>query len=122
MKTDTERKTASALPRFRPNTDVLEREDGFYIFVDMPGVSKEGLSIDLRDNELEVRGKAVYQREENVKVLHVEFGDGEYVRSFTISDGVDREGIRASLKKGLLELFLPKAARFKPRRIEIQAG
>jgi HSP20 family molecular chaperone IbpA len=90
--------------------------------MDMPGVDKDSLSIDLRENELEIRGKSVVPREENAKVLHVEFGDGEYVRTFAISDGVDREGIRANLKKGLLELFLPKAARFKPRRIEIQAG
>lgn len=122
MTQEMERKTPPTLPRFRPNTDVVEREDGFYIFVDMPGVGKDELTIDLRENELEVRGRAVYPREENTKALHVEFGDGEYVRSFTISDGVDRAGIKASLKKGLLELFLPKAARFKPRKIEIQAG
>jgi HSP20 family molecular chaperone IbpA len=122
MTNDQEKKTLAALPRFRPNTDVLEREDGFYIFVDMPGVGKDDLSIDLRENELEVRGRAVYPREEKAKALHVEFGDGEYVRTFTISDGVDRDGIKASLKKGLLELFMPKAARFKPRKIEIQAG
>jgi HSP20 family molecular chaperone IbpA len=122
MTNDQEKKTAPALPRFRPNTDVLEREDGFYIFVDMPGVGKDDLSIDLRENELEIRGRAVYPREEKAKALHVEFGDGEYVRSFTISDGVDRDGIKASLKKGLLELFMPKAARFKPRKIEILAG
>lgn len=122
MSNELEKKTTSALPRFRPNTDVLEREDGFYIFVDMPGVGKDDLSIDLRESELEIRGRSVCPREENAKALHVEFGDGEYVRTFTISDGVDREGIRASLKKGQLELFLPKAARFKPRRIEIQAG
>lgn len=122
MSNDVEKKTVTALPRFRPNTDVLEREDGFYIFVDMPGVGKDDLSIDLRENELEIRGRVIYPREEKTKALHVEFGDGEYIRTFTISDGVDREGIRANLKKGLLELFLPKAARFKPRRIDIQAG
>lgn len=122
MTNDVEKRSVPTLPRFKPNTDVVEREDGFYIFVDMPGVGKDELSIDLRESELEIRGRAVYPREENAKALHVEFGDGEYVRTFTISDGVDREGIRASLKKGLLELFLPKAARFKPRRIEILAG
>lgn len=122
MNNELEKKTSSALPHFRPNTDVLEREEGFYIFMDMPGVHKDTLSIDLRENEMEIRGRAVYSREENTKALHVEFGDGEYVRIFTISDGVDREGIKANLKNGQLELFLPKVAKFKPRRIEIQAG
>lgn len=122
MTQEVEKKTRPSLAQFRPNTDVLEREDGFYIYMDMPGVGKSDLTIDLRENELEIRGRSVAPRAENAKALHVEFGDGEYVRTFTLSDGVDREAIRASLRKGLLELFLPKAARFKPRRIEIQAG
>lgn len=56
MANDIEKRTPSTLARFRPNTDILEREDGFHIFMDMPGVGKDGLSIDLRENELEVRG------------------------------------------------------------------
>ena len=121
MNHDLEKKSTPTLLRFRPNTAVLEREDGFYIFVDMPGVGKKELSIDLRENELEVRGKAIYPRAENAKALHVEFGDGEYVRTFTISDGVDRDGIRATIKKGLLELFLPKAKESRHVTIAIDA-
>ena len=43
MTNELERKATPALPRFRPNTDILEREDDFHIFVDMPGVSKDGI-------------------------------------------------------------------------------
>ena len=120
MTNDLEKKTTPALPRFRPNTDVLEREDGFHIFVDMPGVGKDGLSIDLRENELEVRGRAVYPREENAKALHVEFGDGEYVRTFTISDEVDRERIAAVVKNGVLKLTLHKAPQAEVKKIAVR--
>jgi HSP20 family molecular chaperone IbpA len=46
------------LPRFNPDSDILEREDGFHIFMDLPGVSREDLVIDLKENELEITGKA----------------------------------------------------------------
>ncbi|MCA1742706.1 MAG: Hsp20 family protein, partial [Desulfovibrionales bacterium] len=65
---------------------------------------------------------AQYPRMEGVSNVHLEFGDCEYARSFTISDVVERENIKANLKNGVLEMFLPKAEKAKPRKIEIQAG
>ncbi len=110
------------LPRVKPATDIIEKEDGFYIFIDMPGVGKENLIIDLNEDELKVTGKAVYDLPEGQKLGHVEFGGGEYFRSFTVSHIVDKERIRASLKDGVLELFLPRQEKVQPRKIEIQAG
>lgn len=110
------------LPRFSPNTDIIEKEDGFHIYMDMPGVVKEDLIIDLKENDLEISARAQYPRMEGVSNVHLEFGDCEYFRNFTISDVVERENIKANLKNGVLEMFLPKAEKAKPRKIEIQAG
>ena len=110
------------LPRVKPATDIIEKEDGFYIFVDMPGVSKEALVIDLNEDELKVSGKAEYPLPEGRKLGHVEFGGGEYFRSFTISHIVDKDRIKATLKDGVLELYLPRHEKVQPRKIEIQAG
>ncbi len=110
------------LPRFSPNTDIIEKEDGFHIYMDMPGVDREDLIIDLKENDLEISARAQYPRMEGVSNVHLEFGDCEYSRSFTISDVVERENIKANLKNGVLEMFLPKAEKAKPRKIEIQAG
>lgn len=110
------------LPRVKPATDIIEREDGFYIFVDMPGVTKEGLVIDLNEDELKVSGKADYAMPEGRKLGHVEFGSGEYFRSFTVSHIVDKERIKATLKDGVLEIYLPRHEKAQPRKIEIQAG
>ncbi len=109
------------LPRCNPDSDILEREDGFHIFMDLPGVAKEDLLIDLNDNELEISGRAEYQAHETAKDVHMEFGSGTYVRRFTISDTVDGERIKATIKNGVLELYLPKAEKAKPKKIEIQA-
>ena len=110
------------LPRVKPATDIIERDDGFYIYVDMPGVAKEALVIDLNEDELKVSGKAEYVLPEGRKLGHVEFGGGEYFRSFTVSHIVDKERIRASLRDGVLEIYLPRQEKAQPRKIEIQAG
>jgi HSP20 family protein len=111
-----------ALPRVRPATDILEREDGFHIYMDMPGVNKDGLTIDLNENELTIRAESMVKPKEGAKDLHIEFGGMEYFRNFTISDVVDREKINASFKNGVLELFMPKAEKAKPKRIEIKSA
>jgi len=121
--TENELKTEERrLPRVKPATDIIEKEDGFYIFVDMPGVSKESLIIDLNEDELKVSGKAEYSLPEGQKLGHVEFGGGEYFRSFTVSHIVDKDRIKATLKDGVLELHLPRLEKVQPRKIEIQAG
>lgn len=117
MKTEERR-----LPRVKPATDIIEKEDGFYIFVDMPGVGKKDLIIDLNDEELKVTGKADYELPEGQKLGHVEFGGGEYFRSFTISHIVNKDNIKATLKDGVLEIYLPRHDKVHPRKIEIQAG
>ena len=117
---------AKTLPTYRPVSDILEREDGFHISMDMPGVDKEALAIDLNENELTVSAVTSYPpdpaAQEGRKYHHLEYGGGKYQRTFTISDGVDREKISANLHNGVLSLFIPKAENLKPRRIQVSAG
>ncbi len=122
MTSQVKKKEKNMFPCFSPNTDIIEQQDGFHIYMDMPGVARENLVIDLKENDLEITAKADYPRLEGVSNIHLEFGDCEYARSFTISDVVDRENIKANLKNGVLEMFLPKAEKAKPRKIEIQTG
>lgn len=103
-----------------PATDILECDDGFHIFMDLPGVAPESLSIDLEQNELTVRGASGYANQAGQQ-MRSEFGASTYERVFTLSDMVDREHIKAVVKDGVLDLFLPKAESMKPRRIEIKA-
>jgi HSP20 family molecular chaperone IbpA len=109
------------VPRFTPATDILEKDDGFHIYMDMPGVKKEDLTIDLQDNEITVRGVSDYELKATGSRLHSEFDKAEYSRTFTLSDVVDREKIKAVMKNGVLDLHLPKAEEARPRKIEITA-
>ena len=122
MTNDVQKTEERTYPKVRPATDIIEREDGFHIFLDLPGVKKDDLLIDLNDNELKVGGKAVHPAQVRTDTLSMEFGSGEYVRTFTLSEVVDRERIKATLKHGVLELFLPKVEKVQPKRIEIVSG
>ena len=117
--TQTEQK---ALPRVSPATDILEREDGFYVYMDIPGVRREDLSIDINENELTVTGRALQGATEKESFLEVQFGPGEYVRAVSLSDRVDRERITANLKDGVLTLHLPRLEQLAPRRIPVQSA
>lgn len=107
-----------------PATDILERKNGFHIFMDMPGVAVGDLSIDLEENELTITGQSSYAPASDSQTRHVapEFATPKYQRVFTLSDLVEKEKIKASLKDGVLDLFLPKAEAMKPRRITISSG
>lgn len=108
--------------RYRPATDILEREDGFHIYMDMPGVRREDLNIDLQDDELTVRGRTSLTPGQDERFAEMQFGECEYVRSISITDIVDRDRIKANLASGVLELHLPKVEKVLPRKIEITAG
>lgn len=107
------------IEKFSPATDIVESEQGFYMYVDLPGVSREALEIDLDENTLVVSGKAGAVLREGEKFIDQEFCEGQYTRRFTIADVVDRENIKANLKNGVLELFLPKKPEVQPRKIQI---
>ncbi len=126
MSNEVSRAEEQGLPRFRPASDIVEREDGFHIFMDMPGVRRDALVVDINKNEVTISAQTYYpaeppksEGEGGRSFTHVEFGGGEYRRSFTLSDSVDREKVTATLKNGVLDLYLPKSESAKPRRIDI---
>ncbi len=120
--TDKKESVEKALPRVSPATDILEREDGFYVFMDIPGVRREDLKLDINENELVVSGRALAGGPESEDFLEVQFGPGEYVRALSLSDLVDRERIKANLKDGVLSIHLPRLEKASPRRIPIQTA
>lgn len=106
-------------PAAAPATDILEMEDGFHILMDLPGIKPEDLTVDIEESELTIKAVSSYAEPESSRRMHTEFGASTFQRSFTLSDLVDRERVKAELKNGLLRLYLPKAEAMKPRRIQI---
>ncbi len=108
-------------PKVQPFTDIIHKDDSYYIVMDLPGVPKENLNISVDNDVLTVEANTDYPSFEGKNILRSEFGNVKYVRQFTLSDAVDREKISANLKNGVLTLTLPKAEKLQPKKIEIKA-
>jgi HSP20 family protein len=108
-------------PVFIPAVDIFESEGKISVVADMPGVTTSGLSVELKEGVLSIRG-GVSPKEEGRTFLYREYQTGNYFRQFALSDVIDQTGISARLKDGVLTLELPKAEKVKPRQIEVQAG
>ncbi|MFH1092358.1 MAG: Hsp20/alpha crystallin family protein [Pseudomonadota bacterium] len=108
-------------PVFVPSVDIYEAEDGMTLVADMPGVEKDGLTVDLKDDTLTIRGEVRKTDTGGLKLIFSEYEEGDYYRQFSLSEVIDQEKITAALKDGVLTVFLPKTAPAKPRRIDIAA-
>jgi len=109
-------------PAQTPFIDIHEGPDGLVLEADLPGVSQDNVAIHLEDNVLTLSAKVSHPVPPEAKLLHEEYRQGDYHRSFILSDEVDRDRISAELKNGILRLILPKAERAKTRKIEIKSS
>ncbi len=106
---------------YRAPIDVYETDGNFTIVADMPGATAEGIEISVEDNTLEVTGKVSNRYENLGRVLHREYGIGDFHRRFRIGDGIDASQISATCKDGILTVWLPKMAPTGTRTIEVRA-
>lgn len=104
-----------------PNVDILERKDDIILIADMPGVDEKSVDITLDKNILTINGYVEPEVPEKCCLAYAEYNIGDYERTFTLSDEIDRNGIEASVKNGVLRLTLPKAAEVKERKIAVKA-
>ena len=105
-----------------PAVDIYENAQGITVQADMPGVSKDGLSIHADRNSLVIEGNAVIDVPAAMEAIHAEVQATRYRRSFALSGELDAERIEATLKDGVLTLRIPKRAEFRPRKVEVRVG
>lgn len=106
---------------YTPRVDLVELEDAFILYADMPGVKPEDLDIRFENGELTLHGKcAALAGQRNV--LAAEYGVGDYYRAFSLGQHLDAEKISAELKQGVLTLRVPKAEVVRPRKIQVQGS
>ena len=104
---------------FTPPIDIYETEEGLVLHADLPGVSVETLDLQVQDNKLTLFGRVATPVAGEADLLHREYEEGDFLRSFILSDDVDHERIRATLNHGVLKVVLPKAPKAEPRRIQV---
>ena len=107
---------------WQPSVDIYETDDALVIKAELPGVSKDDVSIDVHQNTLTLRGQRKHEAEVKDEHYHrVERSYGSFQRSFTLPTTVDAEKAEASFKDGVLELRLPRLESAKPRQVAIQS-
>ena len=91
------------------NTDIIEKKDGYELQIDLPGVKKEDIQIEMDKGILSISVSISNSSdEEDKKYIRKERFTGEIKRSFNIGENVDEEDIYASFENGILYLNLPK--------------
>ncbi len=107
---------------FVPRADIYETEEAIVVVADMPGVDANSVDIMLEDNVLTINGYVEPEQPVGYSLAYAEYQVGDYERAFTVSDQIDRDGIEAVVKDGVLRLYLPKVTEARRRKIAIKAG
>ena len=113
----------TTLRRWIPAMDVVETDDHFVLRADLPGLNESDVNIELEDNVLTISGERKVEHEQrNEGYYRVERASGAFVRSLTLPEGVDAQGIQANFDSGVLEVRIPKPEQQKPRKVQISVG
>jgi HSP20 family protein len=102
-----------------PPINVFQQGDNVLAIVELPGVDKNDLQIEAKENTIRLSGKKVAKFPEGVSVHRRERVFGEFDRTLSLPIQIDPDGIKAEYHDGILALFLPRAERDKPRTIKI---
>jgi HSP20 family protein len=121
QKREVEKKQEATVPArtFMPTADIFESDAALTVVLEMPGVDKSNVDINVEAGVLTVEGRLDFAKYDDLRPVYTEYNIGHYRRSFTLSNRVDQNKISAEMKDGALTLVLPKAEEARPRRIAV---
>ena len=110
-----------------PATEISETQDEYIVTLDLPGMTKQDVTVEFENGALTIQGKREEERKEEQKDTRYHLYErayGSFQRSFTFPTSVMPDDIKAEFADGVLKVRLPKApeAKAKSRKIEIAAG
>jgi HSP20 family protein len=105
---------------FEPLVDVYEDKEKVEVKVELPGMDQKDVTVNVEDNVLTIKGEKKFEDEDKRDNYHkIERFYGKFERTFTLPSSIDQDKIKATFKKGVLRLELPKREEVKPKAIEI---
>lgn len=111
-----------ASPIWSASVNLYEDENDIVMKVELPGVKKEDIFLEVKDNTIWLKAERKTETEEKEEnYLQSEFKYGSFQRSFTLPVSVDADKIKAQYKDGILKVTLPKAESHRAKKIAIQA-
>lgn len=103
-----------------PAVNVYETKDEYVFEAELPGWTRDQVSIDFENQTLTISGNRELPQDEERQYHRVEGFNGQFSRSFTVPGSVDFNKVEAEMKEGVLTIHLPKREEAKPRTIEVK--
>jgi HSP20 family protein len=121
QKREVEKKQETTIPArlFLPTADIFETDRALTVVLEMPGVSKDNVEVNVDDGILKIEGKIDFSKYEDLRPVYTEYNIGHYSRSFQLSSAIDQEKISAEMRDGVLAVVLPKSERAQPRKVAV---
>jgi HSP20 family protein len=94
-----------------PKVDIVDYSDKITIEAEIPGLSKEDVSVDVQENVLTISGgkvKKINDKSEDGKYVRRELKKSSFKRSFTLGQNLDKEGVNAKFENGILNVSITK--------------
>ncbi len=105
-----------------PPVDIYETKDDIMVKVEVPGVSKDLISVEVKNEVLVISGKRPFEKDVLEENYHrIERAYGKFRRSFILGMPVQVDQIKAAYRDGVLEITLPKVEEAKPKKVEISS-
>ena len=105
---------------FVPKADIYETEQEIIVLTDVPGANDRTVDITLEKNILSINAYVEPLRTGDYDIAYAEYEEGDYQRSFRLSDEIDQSKIEAVVSHGVLRLRLPKAQEAKAKKIAVK--
>lgn len=102
-----------------PPINVFQQGDSLVAILEVPGVSKDDLEVQAKDNTIRISGKKIITYPEGMSLHRRERMTGSFDRTLTVPMQIDTDGIKADYRDGVLALLIPRAESDKPRTIRI---
>jgi len=120
-KTRTEDEEGLTASTWSPAVDIYETADSIVLKAELPGLSRENIDIQVRDNTLTLKGERKFEREvKDENYLRIERSYGALQRGFSLPAVIQQDKIKATFKEGVLEVSMPKAEEAKPTQVKIE--
>jgi HSP20 family protein len=105
-----------------PPVDIYEDAEGIVLKADLPGVSRDRLSVQVDKDTLVIEGEAAIEMPDDMEAFYADLRTTQFRRSFTLSRELQVDQIDAQMQDGVLTLKVPKRAELQPRKIQIKVG
>ena len=113
--------STSSRRTFVPRADIYETSRDIVVLADLPGVEEKDIDITVEKNILTIKANVQHDFPHNHSLTYAEYNVGDWLRKFALPNEIDRDGISATMKNGVLRLVMPKSSSAQVRKIQVKS-